>query len=67
MPAALNKEAGDKEKAADAGNKLAHTPIHNSVQILADSTPGGLHASLEALRFHPTSERLRVNRARHEE
>jgi hypothetical protein len=35
MPAALNEEARDEEKAADAGNKLAHTLIHNSVQILA--------------------------------
>src|SRR5258706_15404562 len=33
MPAALNEEACDEEKAADAGNKLAHTLIQNTVQI----------------------------------
>jgi hypothetical protein len=57
MPAALNEEACDEEKATDAGNKIAHTLIHNSVQILA-----------KTLRLHPCGdERLRLNRARHEE
>jgi hypothetical protein len=31
MPAALNEQASDEEKAADAGNKLAHMLIHKGV------------------------------------
>src|ERR1700694_2297599 len=53
VPAALNEEAREYEKAADVGNNLSHTLVHNGVQILAAAFC--LHARV--------GEGLRVSRA----